>query len=405
MPTTRRPPRCCAPARSANGWGCDSSTPAIFRAESAAGSTRIAPIVGTCSSNGTATSSSNSVSERTAAVPRAAGGFQAFGRSILAVARAGPTAGGNLRLFHLRPAGTCRDRRRRVPRSGGRRGASRHDSVREGLRPSHVVVGKPACAGGQHALGRRVAHESRGNDAGPHAADRARARRARHAGGALRAGIQRTRHCGDHRPPPADAHVRLTSDAAAARSRRQRRGPAHGAHDDAGLAAGDSHGVLRSQRDSARRDRATGDGSAARRVRHARAVRAARSRARYALPALAALHMVLTTTPVSPPGTRMVYSDLNAILLGEIVRRVTGVPLDAFVTRELYAPLGLERDMLFRPSRRLEPRTAPTGLWHGHPIAAVVNDPSAGMLGGVSGNAGVFATAQGLARFAQFMLN
>jgi len=126
---------------------------------------------------------------------------------------------------------------------------------------------------------------------------------------------------------------------------------------------------------------------------------------REAADSVAALHMVLTTTPVSPPGTRMVYSDLNAILLGEIVRRVTGVPLDAFVTRELYAPLGLERDMLFRPSRRLEPRTAPTGLWHGHPIAAVVNDPSAGMLGGVSGNAGVFATAQGLARFAQFMLN
>src|ERR1043165_34526 len=344
MPTTRRPPRCCAPARSANGWGGDSSTPAIFRAESAAGSTRIAPIVGTCSSNATATSSSDSVSERTDAVPPAAGGFQAFGRSILAVARAGPAAGGNVRLFHIRPAGACRDRRRRVPRSGGRRGAPRHDSVREGLRPSHVVGGKPARAGGQPARGRRVGHERGGNDAGPHAADRARARRARHAGGALRAGVQRTRHCGDHRPPPADAHVRFTSDAAAARSRD----------------AADSG---------------------------------------------AALHMVLTTTPVSPPGTRMVYSDLNAILLGEIVRRVTGVPLDAFVTRELYAPLGLERDMLFRPSRRLEPRTAPTGLWHGHPIAAVVNDPSAGMLGGVSGNAGVFATAQGLACFAQFMLN
>lgn len=120
---------------------------------------------------------------------------------------------------------------------------------------------------------------------------------------------------------------------------------------------------------------------------------------------VAALHMVLTTTPVSPPGTRMVYSDLNAILLGEIVRRVTGVPLDVFVTREVYAPLRLERDMLFRPPRRLQSRIAPTALWHGHPIAGIVNDPSAGMLGGVSGNAGVFATARGLARFAQFMLN
>ena len=119
----------------------------------------------------------------------------------------------------------------------------------------------------------------------------------------------------------------------------------------------------------------------------------------------AALRMVLTTVPVVPPGTRMVYSDLNAILLGEIVRRVTGLPLDAFVTRAFYAPLGLDQELLFRPAKRLAKRIAPTGLWHGHPIAGVVNDPSAGMLGGVSGNAGLFATAGGLTRFAQFMLD
>jgi CubicO group peptidase (beta-lactamase class C family) len=119
----------------------------------------------------------------------------------------------------------------------------------------------------------------------------------------------------------------------------------------------------------------------------------------------AALRMVLTTVPIAPPGTRMVYSDLNAILLGEIVRHVSGQTLDAFVTRAIYAPLGLDQQMLFRPSKRLVPRIAPTNLWRGHPIAGVVNDPSAGMLGGVSGNAGVFGTARGLARFAQFMLN
>ncbi len=119
----------------------------------------------------------------------------------------------------------------------------------------------------------------------------------------------------------------------------------------------------------------------------------------------AALRMVLTTLPISPPGTRMVYSDLNAILLGEIVRHVSGQTLDAFVTQAIYAPLGLDQQMLFRPPKRLVPRIAPTNLWRGHPIAGVVNDPSAGKLGGVSGNAGVFATARGLSRFAQFMLN
>ena len=126
---------------------------------------------------------------------------------------------------------------------------------------------------------------------------------------------------------------------------------------------------------------------------------------REAADSAAALRMVLTTVPVVPPGTRMVYSDLNAILLGEIVRRVSGQTLDAFVAHAIYAPLGLDQQMLFRPPKRLEKRIAPTNLWHGHPIAGVVNDPSAGMLGGVSGNAGVFGTARSLARFAQFMLN
>jgi CubicO group peptidase (beta-lactamase class C family) len=119
----------------------------------------------------------------------------------------------------------------------------------------------------------------------------------------------------------------------------------------------------------------------------------------------AALRMVLTTVPIARPGTHMVYSDLNAILLGEIVRRVSGLPLDLFATRAIYAPLGLDQDLLFRPPRQLEKRIAPTGLWRGHPIAGVVNDPSAVMLGGVSGNAGLFATGRGVARFAQFMLN
>jgi CubicO group peptidase (beta-lactamase class C family) len=119
----------------------------------------------------------------------------------------------------------------------------------------------------------------------------------------------------------------------------------------------------------------------------------------------AALLMVLTTVPITPPGSRMVYSDLNAILLGEIVRRVSGSPLDVFVTREVFAPLGLDQQMIFRPPRRLERRIAPTGLWHGHPVAGVVNDPNAAKLGGVAGHAGLFATASALARYAQFMLN
>ncbi len=119
---------------------------------------------------------------------------------------------------------------------------------------------------------------------------------------------------------------------------------------------------------------------------------------------VAALRMVLSTTPIAAPGARVLYSDLNAILLGEIVRRVGGAALDEFVAREVYAPLGLSQEILFRPSRRIERRTAPTGIWRGHAIAGVVNDPNAAKLGGVAGHAGAFGTAMGVARFAQFML-
>jgi beta-N-acetylhexosaminidase len=123
-----------------------------------------------------------------------------------------------------------------------------------------------------------------------------------------------------------------------------------------------------------------------------------------ALPDSAALmHRVLTETPRVPPGSQVIYSDLNAILLGEVIRRVAGAPLDVFAAREIFAPLGLHATV-FRPPARLWPRIAPTGVWRGRPVAGVVNDGSAFKLKGVSGNAGLFATATDIARFAQLML-
>jgi len=123
-----------------------------------------------------------------------------------------------------------------------------------------------------------------------------------------------------------------------------------------------------------------------------------------AIPDSAALMVrVLRETPRVPPGTRIIYSDLNAILLGEVVRRVAGEPLDVFVAREAFVPLGLHQTM-FRPPSRLRARIAPTGVWRGHPVAGTVHDGSAFKLRGVSGNAGLFSTATDVARFAQFVL-
>jgi CubicO group peptidase (beta-lactamase class C family) len=103
------------------------------------------------------------------------------------------------------------------------------------------------------------------------------------------------------------------------------------------------------------------------------------------------------------PGTRVEYSDLNAMLLGWVVEVVAGMPLDSFVTREIFQPLGMSATM-YRPSRSLRDRIVPVGLWHGHAIAGEVHDQNAAALGGVSGHAGLYATGLDLARFAQFML-
>jgi CubicO group peptidase (beta-lactamase class C family) len=119
--------------------------------------------------------------------------------------------------------------------------------------------------------------------------------------------------------------------------------------------------------------------------------------------AAALLQVVYAETPRITVGSRVVYSDVNAVLLGEVVRRASGMPLDSFVTREVFAPLGMT-ETGFHPARAVLSRTAPTGVWRGHPVAGVVNDPTAAKLGGMSGNAGVFSTVKDVARFAQFIL-
>ena len=125
---------------------------------------------------------------------------------------------------------------------------------------------------------------------------------------------------------------------------------------------------------------------------------------RLARDSAAAMRIVFEQVPQAPPGKRMEYSDFNAILLGVIVGRVGwGGPLDAFAAHEIFGPLGM-RHTVFRPSRSLARRTAPTGVWRGHPVAGVVNDQNAARLGGVAGHAGLFASAGDVARFAQFML-
>jgi CubicO group peptidase (beta-lactamase class C family) len=103
------------------------------------------------------------------------------------------------------------------------------------------------------------------------------------------------------------------------------------------------------------------------------------------------------------PGESAEYSDLNAMLLGLLIEARSGTSLDAFVSREVFQPLGMTESR-YRPPAALHDRVVPTGLWHGRPIAGVVNDQNAVRFGEVAGHAGIFSTGTDLARFAQLWL-
>ncbi|HUL50176.1 MAG TPA: serine hydrolase domain-containing protein [Gemmatimonadales bacterium] len=121
----------------------------------------------------------------------------------------------------------------------------------------------------------------------------------------------------------------------------------------------------------------------------------------------AALALVDTTPLVTTPGERYVYSDLSAILLMQIVERLSGEPLDSFVTRRVFRPLGMASTRYLPPpawQSRIAPTENDTAFRH-RMLRGEVHDENAARLGGVSGHAGLFSNAPDLARFAELMLD
>ena len=130
----------------------------------------------------------------------------------------------------------------------------------------------------------------------------------------------------------------------------------------------------------------------------------------------------LATEPLrSAPGARFVYSDIGFIALGEVVQRVSGLPLDEFARRNIFIPLGM-RDTGFRPAAALRARIAPTEKRRGQMnylgdtsenagadadkwLRGEVHDPTSYRMDGVAGHAGLFSTANDLAAYAQMILN
>lgn len=117
------------------------------------------------------------------------------------------------------------------------------------------------------------------------------------------------------------------------------------------------------------------------------------------------IRRALIDKPAHPPETKFVYSDINFILLGEIVHRLSGLPENEYLKRILFDPLGM-KETGYLPSPALKSRIAPTEeLKDGEILRGVVDDPTARYMGGVAGHAGVFSTADDLGKFCQMILD
>ena len=116
---------------------------------------------------------------------------------------------------------------------------------------------------------------------------------------------------------------------------------------------------------------------------------------------------VYAVAPVTPPNEAFLYSDMNMMTLGKVIETVTGKTLDRVIRQRITEPLQMS-DTMFNPPASLKPRIAAEEYqpWTGRGIVwGSVHDENAYCVGGVSGHAGVFSTANDLAVLAQALLN
>jgi CubicO group peptidase (beta-lactamase class C family) len=117
-----------------------------------------------------------------------------------------------------------------------------------------------------------------------------------------------------------------------------------------------------------------------------------------------AMKKIISERPLYPPGKIYIYSDINFDILGELIRRVSGKTLDEYCLMHIFKPLGM-KDTLFKPLAALHERIAPTQYHKRKMPCSYVHDTICYNMGGVSGHAGLFSTADDLSIFAQMLLN
>jgi CubicO group peptidase (beta-lactamase class C family) len=162
------------------------------------------------------------------------------------------------------------------------------------------------------------------------------------------------------------------------------------------------------------------------------------------------IHRALTTPLESGPGEVFRYADINFILLGALIEKLTGEAEDVYVQQNVFAPLGMKETRYLPPAKACGPHTmrgaangwapapqgrvpvaCPAGTWdtsllpriaptahdeesradpsknpdYGYLLRGVVHDPTSRRMGGVAGHAGVFSTAHDVSLFAQALLD
>ncbi len=118
----------------------------------------------------------------------------------------------------------------------------------------------------------------------------------------------------------------------------------------------------------------------------------------------AGLRLAFAEKPVSPPGSRFLYSDTNFIVLAALVERVTGSTLDEYCNRKVFSPLHMSHTR-FVPPAAWRSKIAPTEYDEKDKmLRGVVHDPRARRMGGVAGHAGLFSTVDDLSKFAVALL-
>jgi uncharacterized protein YbbC (DUF1343 family)/CubicO group peptidase (beta-lactamase class C family) len=116
------------------------------------------------------------------------------------------------------------------------------------------------------------------------------------------------------------------------------------------------------------------------------------------------LRRAFASTPITPSGVQFRYSDINFIVLGALVEKLSGLSLDQYEAKYIAKPLGL-RSTCFLPPESWRSRIAPTQYDNGVMLRGTVHDPTARRMDGVAGHAGLFSTAGDVAIYAQNLLN